>query len=50
MGYNYEFKNNENVIKDKTEFKEILLWKIVEFLQSSLPDKRPIQINIEKDR
>ena len=49
MGYKYKLKNPKKTIEDTVEFKEILLWKIIQFLQESLPDSRPISIQIEKN-
>jgi hypothetical protein len=49
MGYSFEFESSEERISGRIEFKEILLWQLIKFLQKALPDHRPISIKIEKD-
>lgn len=47
MGYKVDMQNKERFIKENIEFKEIVFWKVAKFMQESLPDKRPVKINIE---
>ena len=49
MGHKYIFKNSERTATGVVAFKENLLWEVIKFLQESLPNKRPISINIDKD-
>lgn len=49
MGHKYKFKNSEEEEKGTVAFKENLLWELIRFVMKSLPNKRPISIEIDKD-